>query len=264
MPRHLLSAALLQRHYFLSIDHDDDPASYFLLPKEEPDLAHGIVLALEQIATYDVDHTIEEIEYLVDGDERLQARITLMGQLQVVFVLESRTEEPQSAGEVESTSAMDSTEWRYNDVILRAKDRKLGYATVELALASQIAAPELTESAGDIPAEQMADEFWDGWDEPEEQEKKTNIVQDTRLGSEDQYYARYADVETVAGTALNEDDINLAPQRQRTQAKDEAVQNIVRGAYHLWKSNTEVSTIGLEEDQTRAFLSLVASAIEGL
>ncbi|KAG8874416.1 hypothetical protein FRB98_008437, partial [Tulasnella sp. 332] len=74
----------------------------------------------------------------------------------------------------------------------------------------------------------MTDEFWDGWDEPEEQEKETDIVQDTRPESEDQYYARYADVETVAETALNEDDVILAPQRQRIQANDGAAQSIIR------------------------------------
>ncbi|KAG8997304.1 hypothetical protein FRB93_000437 [Tulasnella sp. JGI-2019a] len=278
VPQTLLSTALLQRHYFLSIDHHNDPASYFLLPKDEPDIAHGIVLALEEIGTYDVDHAAEEIEYLVDSDDRLMARVGLMSQLQVVFVLESRTEPKSSEPGMESAPPPEeSTEWRYHDVIWRNDKRKVvGYATVETALASQNRAAKPAEGEENTtPVEQTADEFWDGWDEPETTAQQTNKGMQADVGdSDDQYYARYADVEPIAGAGPSGDETIInraeAPEFKPSQvhvptrvSQNDALKSVVRGAYTLWESSSGLSVAG-QEERKRAFLSLVTSVVREL
>ncbi|KAG8984420.1 hypothetical protein FRB94_004816 [Tulasnella sp. JGI-2019a] len=92
--------------------------------------------------------------------------------------------------------------------------------------------------------------------------------------SDDQYYARYADVEPVAGAGPSGDETIIsraeAPEFKPPQghvptkeSQDDALKSVVRGAYALWESSSGMAVAGHEEKK-RVFLSLVTSVVREL
>ncbi|KAG8907847.1 hypothetical protein FRB99_002020 [Tulasnella sp. 403] len=231
IPSHLLSNALLQRHYYLKLDCSSDPADYFLWPgSKQP---NEIILKLQEIAGSGEELRADQVEYEAHDDDALIARVTLTQGLQVVFVLD-RSRPPSTHLHPDADYPLQSAEprlsWRYHNVVWR-DDHSSGYPTIEAALAA-LHSSAIGSSSDDKSKSTglSADEFWDGWgsspNETPAQDAKSLPAQD-----EDSYFARY---------------LNVVPSVRSSSDPSSSKRNSVTGSLRLFPPTLDLPQIPTE------------------
>ncbi|KAG8962399.1 hypothetical protein FRC03_004263 [Tulasnella sp. 419] len=194
LPHHLLSAPLLQRHRFLSIDASSAPETYFLWPRRDGSKETDVVQALEGVASKKlVEGQIRDIYYDAESDEEMIKAYVIVpchpADLAIVYAFVHPSED-----------AKETAEWRYHDVVFRGESMP-SYRDLESALKGLSISKKSTENkdSQDTPS---AEDYWDGYGSSP---AATPLVQTASLpsrapvhsDSDEAYLSRYANVETA-------------------------------------------------------------------